>query len=151
MWIHRFRGGGSCSHATPGRHETQHCPRHVPDSRVASVSNFNGTSTTYMWDKARRPQEILHQDGTQTLSDHAYTLDALGNRIHFSEQLPVISGLMPSMADAAVAHELQNPSADTTMDAMVAATTEDAPHPLAQGTGPRPTPPPAPPSTGRPN
>src|SRR5260370_21730525 len=108
---------------------------YVTDSRPGGVSNANGTSTTYTWDNARRLQEILHKDGTQTLSDHAFTLDPLGNRTHFSEQLPIISGLAPSMTDTGLAFkQLQAPSTDTTVDNLVAATTDDG-QPSAQGVG----------------
>jgi YD repeat-containing protein len=102
---------------------------YVPDSRLGGVSNANGTSTTYTWDNARRLQDLLHKDGTQTLSDHSFTLDPLGNRTHFSEQLPIIAGLAPSMGDTGLAlQQLQDPSTDTTLDSLVAATTDAAQH-----------------------
>src|SRR5260370_1450651 len=105
---------------------------YVPHSRLGGVSNANGTSTTYTWDNARRLQDLLHKGGTQTLSDHSFTLDSLGNRTHFSEQLPVIAGLMPSMADTGLAlQQLPDQSTDNTVDNLVAATT-DAAQPLAE-------------------
>ena len=123
---------------------------YVPDSRLGGVSNFNGTSTAYTWDNARRLQQILHQDGGQTLSQHTFTLDALGNRTHFSEQLPQIAGLAPSVADIAVAQQLPESSNDTTLDDLVAATT-DAAQPLTAGVAAPPTIPVGPPTGARPN
>jgi len=73
---------------------------------------------------------VLSADSPQLSS--CFALDPLGNRTHFSEQVPVIAGLMPSTADTGLAlQQLQDPSTDTNVDSLVAATT-DAAQPVAE-------------------
>ena len=117
----------SCS-GTPTTGTT--CYTYVPDSRLATVANHNETTTTYTWDNARRLQDILHMDGTtNTLSHHGFTLDSLGNRTHFDEQLPVVSGEAGEFGGGMVAQQLTSgaSTADAAqLDDFVAATTDAA-------------------------
>ncbi len=125
----------------------------MPDSRLAGVANDNETTTTYTWDNARRLQDILHKDGTDTLAHHGFTLDGLGNRTHFDEQLPVLSGGAGEFGGGGVAQRSSEPTwaaAADDVDQLVAATT-DAAEPAAQSARPGPGVPVAPARGAQPN
>jgi len=62
------------------------------DGLVQQVTNVDGTTAKYSYDNARRLTQVLNQKGTATISQHGYTLDAVGNRLQASELLPSLPG-----------------------------------------------------------
>ncbi|MFN8521634.1 MAG: hypothetical protein U0821_00820 [Chloroflexota bacterium] len=46
---------------------------------------FNGTSTVYGYDTTRRLKRVQNLKGASTISDHQYTLDAVGNRTQLTD------------------------------------------------------------------
>ncbi len=62
--------------------------QYFPDGSLKQVTNVNGTTATYSYDNALRLTDVLTQLGSNTLSRHTYTLDAVGNRTQVNELLP---------------------------------------------------------------
>ena len=63
-----------------------------PDGSLKETANFNGTTTGYSYDNALRLTDLWNQKGTDTVSRHSYTLDAVGNRLKADELLPSAVG-----------------------------------------------------------
>jgi RHS repeat-associated protein len=75
--------------ATPARTTSY---AYAPDGHLTTATNPNGTTTTQSYDNARRLTQVLNQQGASTLSRHAYTLDAVGNRTQVTETLAQVGG-----------------------------------------------------------
>lgn len=52
---------------------------YLPDGALQTATNPDTSVATYAYDNARRATDILHQQGTTTIGDYTYNLDAVGN------------------------------------------------------------------------
>jgi YD repeat-containing protein len=70
------------------------CYQYFPDSHLKQVTNLNGTTASYSYDNAQRLKQVLNQTATptSTISQHTYTLDAVGNRTQLAETLAQVGG-----------------------------------------------------------
>lgn len=59
--------------------------RYDPVGLLLETALPNGVTTTYGYDAAYRPTNIVHNLGAQTLGSYAYTYDAAGNRMQVTE------------------------------------------------------------------
>jgi len=64
------------------------------DGLLNTSTNFNATTAQFSYDNARRLTQVTNLQTSTTpsslISQHAYTLDAVGNRTHLDEQAPFI-------------------------------------------------------------
>jgi YD repeat-containing protein len=65
---------------------------YFPDGHLQTVTNVDGTTATYSQDNAQRLTQVLNQQGSTTISQHAYTLDSVGNRTQRQETLAQVGG-----------------------------------------------------------
>ena len=49
---------------------------YFPDGQLQTITAFNGTTATSSYDNAQRLTQVLNQQGSTTISQHAYTLDS---------------------------------------------------------------------------
>ncbi|MBV9322843.1 MAG: RHS repeat protein, partial [Chloroflexi bacterium] len=79
------------------------------DGLLNTVTNANGTTNQFSYDNARRLTEVWNEAGSNTISQHSYTLDNVGNRTSVAEVLPQLGAPGPigdgSLADAASASD----------------------------------------------
>ncbi|MDQ5826169.1 MAG: DUF6531 domain-containing protein [Chloroflexota bacterium] len=61
---------------------------YFPDGALKSVVNVNSTGVTYTYDNVGRLLQVSNTLGTDMISRHTYTLDAVGNRTKVDEVLP---------------------------------------------------------------
>ncbi len=63
-----------------------------PDGSLKLATNVNNTTASYSYDNAARLTQVLNHSGASTISQHAYTLDNVGNRTQVSETLAQVGG-----------------------------------------------------------
>ncbi len=72
---------------------------HVDDGLLNTTTTFNATTAQFSYDNARRLTQVTNQQTSTTpstlISQHTYTLDAVGNRTHLDEQAPFIKVITP--------------------------------------------------------
>jgi len=59
--------------------------QYFPDGLVKTTTDINTTTAQYSYDNVRRLTQVLNQLGSSTISQHIYTLDAVGNRTQLAE------------------------------------------------------------------
>ena len=63
-----------------------------PDGSLKLATNPDGTTATNTFDNAERLTRVLNANGATTISQHAYTLDNVGNRTQVQETLAQVGG-----------------------------------------------------------
>jgi YD repeat-containing protein len=69
---------------------------YFPDGLLNTITNLNGTTGQFTYDNARRLTQVLNQQGTTTISQHGYSLDAVGNRTQLTETPAQLAGTPPA-------------------------------------------------------
>jgi RHS repeat-associated protein len=59
-----------------------------PDGSIGSILNLNGTRTDYTYDAASRLRQVWNRAGANSISQHRYQRDAVGNVLSLNEALP---------------------------------------------------------------
>ena len=79
---------------------------YFPDGNVQTTTNANGTTTAFSEDHAQRLTQVWNKTGTgATISQHAYTLDGVGNRTQVQETLAPVGGGQPTTATTTYAYD----------------------------------------------